>query len=419
MFSERTKSNYSVLVLYKQTYVNIGLSSTYIQAECNIFGSSRVGVYYPPDRSMISDSPERIATRYRNYRRYEVSNHLGNVMSVVTDRLKGNPTALPQRVSAYEPDIVAAQDYYPFGQVMRGRNFPTMLGKSNFPTKYRYGFNDKEADADGEIQNLTTYDYGFRIYNPGIARFLSVDPLANKYPAMSPFTFGLNNPNIYIDPGGDTVKISVTVINVGTTEINLFSGDEVKDKIDEKTKKVIVKGIDQKTKIENVYQVNVESESGCNATFYYTRIAHRGDKDNPDADPKEVTFDPETDGQIFLGEVRSRFKGVDNVLELTPLSGNREDGYNAYTGLSENRILSIRKFIQFHLKGASDGCLLCVGSDQFNSTENGLKIDKTDISGNSKDSQANFMNKIIEFKADDKLSGNSEAIIIKVDRLKK
>ena len=150
---------------------------------------------------MISDSPGRIATRYRNYRRYEVSNHLGNVMSVVTDRLKGNPAAQPQRVSAYEPDIVAAQDYYPFGQVMRGRNFPTLLGKSNFPTKYRYGFNDKEADTDGEIQNLTTYEYGFRIYNPGIARFLSVDPLTKSYPMLTPYQFASNSltANIEID----------------------------------------------------------------------------------------------------------------------------------------------------------------------------------------------------------------------------
>ncbi|MBK8153297.1 MAG: hypothetical protein IPK61_09745 [Saprospiraceae bacterium] len=192
----------NAIAIYKKTYVNIGLSSTYIQAECNIFGSSRVGVYYPPDRSMISDSPGRIATRYRNYRRYEVTNHLGNVMSVVTDRLKGNPAALPQRVSAYEPDIVAAQDYYPFGQVMRGRNFPTLLGKSNFPTKYRYGFNDKEADTDGEIQNLTTYDYGFRIYNPGIARFLSVDPLTSSYPSWSPYPFAMNRPIDGIDLDG-------------------------------------------------------------------------------------------------------------------------------------------------------------------------------------------------------------------------
>ncbi|MBK9377109.1 MAG: hypothetical protein IPM86_02015 [Saprospiraceae bacterium] len=123
-------------------------------------------------------------------------------MSVVTDRLKGNPAALPQRVSAYEPDIVAAQDYYPFGQVMRGRNFPTLLGKSNFPTKYRYGFNDKEADADGEIQNLTTYDYGFRIYNPGIARFLSVDPLTSSYPSWSPYPFAMNRPIDGIDLDG-------------------------------------------------------------------------------------------------------------------------------------------------------------------------------------------------------------------------
>ncbi len=28
----------------------------------------------------------------------------------------------------------------------------------------------------------STYDYGFRIYNPNIAKFLSVDPLTKDYP---------------------------------------------------------------------------------------------------------------------------------------------------------------------------------------------------------------------------------------------
>jgi len=38
---------------------------------------------------------------------------------------------------------------------------------------YRYGFNGKEKDGSGEWGN-TVYDYGFRIYNPRIGRFLSL-----------------------------------------------------------------------------------------------------------------------------------------------------------------------------------------------------------------------------------------------------
>ena len=49
---------------------------------------------------------------------------------------------------------------------------------------YRYGFNGKENDKDaGEgIQ-----DYGMRIYDTRLGKFLSVDPLAKDYPWYSPY----------------------------------------------------------------------------------------------------------------------------------------------------------------------------------------------------------------------------------------
>lgn len=48
----------------------------------------------------------------------------------------------------------------------------------------------------------STYDYGFRIYNPSIAKFLSVDPLATERSWMSPYNFVQNNPINRIDPTG-------------------------------------------------------------------------------------------------------------------------------------------------------------------------------------------------------------------------
>ena len=64
-----------------------------------------------------------------------------------------------------------------------------------------YGFNGKEKDSDGEFGN-NTYDHGFRIYNPSIAKFLSVDPLTQEYPWYTPYQFARNKPIWAIDVDG-------------------------------------------------------------------------------------------------------------------------------------------------------------------------------------------------------------------------
>jgi len=53
---------------------------------------------------------------------------------------------------------------------------------TNISSSYRYGFNGKEKDEDGEWGSSTHNDYGFRIYNPAIVKFLCVDPLSPDYP---------------------------------------------------------------------------------------------------------------------------------------------------------------------------------------------------------------------------------------------
>ena len=71
-------------------------------------------------------------------------------------------------------------DYYPGGMDMPGRSY------SIANTNYRYGFNGKEKDnKDGVVQ----YDYGFRIYDPRLVRFKSIDPLSKSYPWNSPYSY--------------------------------------------------------------------------------------------------------------------------------------------------------------------------------------------------------------------------------------
>src|SRR5699024_2333762 len=67
------------------------------------------------------------------------------------------------------------------------------LNSYNSPFK----FNGKEYDAE-----TGNYYYGARYMNPKWSMWLGVDPLAEKYPSISPFAYVANNPINAIDPDG-------------------------------------------------------------------------------------------------------------------------------------------------------------------------------------------------------------------------
>ena len=65
----------------------------------------------------------------------------------------------------------------------------------------RFGFNGKEKD--NEVSgNGNQYDYGFRIYNPRLGRFLSVDPLFKGFAMFTPYQFSAGNPIEFFDLDG-------------------------------------------------------------------------------------------------------------------------------------------------------------------------------------------------------------------------
>ena len=68
-------------------------------------------------------------------------------------------------------------------------------------TSYRYGFNGKEND--NEVKGTgNQQDYGMRIYDPRLGRFLSVDPLTRYYPHLTPYQFASNRPIDGVDLDG-------------------------------------------------------------------------------------------------------------------------------------------------------------------------------------------------------------------------
>jgi len=65
----------------------------------------------------------------------------------------------------------------------------------------RYRFNGKEQD-----EATGFYYYGARYYAPSLSRWLSIDPLAEKYQGFSPYNYTLNNPINLVAPDGRSVE---------------------------------------------------------------------------------------------------------------------------------------------------------------------------------------------------------------------
>jgi RHS repeat-associated protein len=141
------------------------------------------------------------------------------------DNLYLHGAATASSVSSYSADITSTTDYYAFGQSMPGR---TWVGGD----KYRYDFNGKESDKE---VSSGWQNYGARTYDTRIARWTSRDPKYWKYPFISPYAAFANNPNVFIDPGGETLKVygSIAAMNKFKAMITNKLGNKVTAKYSE------------------------------------------------------------------------------------------------------------------------------------------------------------------------------------------
>ena len=82
---------------------------------------------------------------------------------------------------------------------------------------YRYGFNGKENDNDA---GKGIQDYGMRIYDTRLGKFLSVDPISYKYPELTPYQSASNRPIDGIDLDGlEYLSVTVSKISMNISVI--------------------------------------------------------------------------------------------------------------------------------------------------------------------------------------------------------
>jgi len=121
----------------------------------------------------------------------------------------------------YINDTKYATDYYPFGMGMPNRCWSS--------GDYRFGFNGKENDNEVEGQGKWQ-DYGMRMYDLRLCRFVSNDPIQIKYPELSPYQFASNSSIGSLDIDG-LERVSYNYISNNKTGKPVLEGFKV-DKYD-------------------------------------------------------------------------------------------------------------------------------------------------------------------------------------------
>jgi RHS repeat-associated protein len=136
--------------------------------------------------------------------RYQYDNHLGSACLELDE----------------EASVISYEEYHPFGTTSY------RSGRSEVEVSLkRYKYCGKERDEESGL-----FYYGARYYAAWIGRFVSVDPLKEKYPFHTPFCYAGNRPISLIDKDGlgpeDPVK-DTKVKNDAIPNGNVHTGQHI------------------------------------------------------------------------------------------------------------------------------------------------------------------------------------------------
>jgi RHS repeat-associated protein len=104
-----------------------------------------------------------------------------------------------QITQAQNNEIVQENHYYASGLSLTGTNYT----QPNMPA-HRFTYQGKELQSDFELE---WYDFEARNFDPQIFRTPTIDPHAENYYPLSPYSWVANNPIMLIDPDGKDINL--------------------------------------------------------------------------------------------------------------------------------------------------------------------------------------------------------------------
>ena len=211
------------MMFYPNGYINMNQNGEYTKhyyADA-LRIASKIGNGFSQN---LCDEANQIGNLYPDYLDDRMNKQQGEMIEELTELINGNqitsinPIPYPEAdlcnlsgsgietaLFFYHPDhlgstgmvtnnssnITQGMLYAPFGEIISDYN-PT-FHDSPMPN---YAFNAKELDEENNM-----YYYSARYYAP--PTFISRDPMFEKYPSISPYTYCKNNPLNRVDPTGE------------------------------------------------------------------------------------------------------------------------------------------------------------------------------------------------------------------------
>jgi len=155
--------------------------------------NDKLHAYYFDDGRVVYDEKDG------PYQEFYLKDHLGNTRARIADK-NGDKKVTIDLNDPENDELMDAVHYYPFGMQWDTPKFDfndNSLEQTGAKTKYTY--NGKEFQDD---LGINMHYYGARMYDAAIARFTSVDPIAEKFAPLSAFNYANNDPIKNIDLHG-------------------------------------------------------------------------------------------------------------------------------------------------------------------------------------------------------------------------